>query len=149
MGSMEITRTVETSTPVDKVFSYLSDFTTTEEWDPGTVSTKRVAGDGGEGTKYHNVSKFAGSKTELTYTVRTLVPNERFVLVGENKTVKATDTMTFTDTGRGTRVTYNASFAFQGLFGKVAPLLSPVLGVAFKRLGDEAEKGLQTNLDKL
>ena len=76
----------------------------------------------------------AGSKTELTYTVRTLVPNERFVLVGENKTVKATDTMTFTDTGHGTRVTYNASFAFQGFFGKVAPLLSPVLASAMMSL---------------
>ena len=28
-------------------------------------------------------------------------------------------------------------------------MLSPVLGIAFKKLGDEAEKGLQTNLDKL
>lgn len=146
---MEITRTVETSTPIEKVFAYLSDFTNTEEWDPGTVTTTRAAGDGGEGTKYHNVSKFAGSKTELTYTVRTLVPHERFVLVGENKSVRATDTMTFTDTGHGTKVTYNAAFEFRGFFGKIAPVLSPVLGLAFKKLGDEAEKGLQTNLDKL
>lgn len=146
---MEITRTVETTAPVEKVFDYLSDFTTTEEWDPGTVSTTRVAGDGGEGTKYHNVSKFAGSKTELTYTVRTRVPNERFVVVGENKTVKATDTMTFVAAPTGTRVTYNASFEFRGLVGRLAPLLTPLLTLAFKRLGDEAEKGLKTNLDKL
>lgn len=146
---MEITRTVETTTPVEKVFAYLSDFTNTEEWDPGTVSTKRTAGDGGEGTTYHNVSKFAGRETELTYTVSSYVENQRFQLVGRNKTVKATDTMTFTDTGSGTRVTYNASFEFQGLFGKVAPLLSPVLAIPFKKLGDEAEEGLQTNLDKL
>ena len=146
---MEITRSVETTTPIEKVFAYLSDFTHTEEWDPGTVSTRQVAGDGGEGTKYDNVSKFAGSKTELTYTVRTYVPNERFVIVGQNKTVTATDTMTFSRTATGTRVTYNAAFEFKGLFAKVAPLLSPVLGMAFKKLGDEAEKGLQTNLDKL
>ena len=148
-GDIEITRSVETTTPIEKVFAYLSDFTNTEEWDPGTVSTRRVAGDGGVGTKYDNVSKFAGSKTELTYTVRTHVPNERFVLVGQNKTVTATDTMTFSPTAGGTRVTYNAAFEFKGLFGKVAPVLSPVLGIAFKKLGDEAEKGLQTNLDKL
>lgn len=146
---MQITRTVETTAPLGTVFDYLSDFTTTEEWDPGTVSTRRVEGDGGEGTQYHNVSKFAGSKTELTYTVSTLVPRQRIVLVGENNTVRATDTMTFAGTDHGTSVTYNAAFEFRGLFGKVAPLLSPLLAVAFKRLGDEAEQGLQVALDKL
>ena len=38
------------------MFAYLSDFTTTNEWDPGTVSTERVSGDGGVGTTYHNTS---------------------------------------------------------------------------------------------
>ena len=49
----------------------------------------------------------------------------------------------------GTRVTYHARFDFRGIVGKVAPLLSPVLALAFKRLGDEAQKGLQDNLDTL
>lgn len=147
---MDITRTVETATPRDRVFAYLSDFTNTTDWDPGTVDTTRVSGDGGPGTTYHNVSRFAGSKTELEYTVQSYVQDERIVLVGRNKTVRATDTMTFADTGSGgTKVTYHADFAFLGLFGKVAPLLSPLLALAFKRLGDEAEKGLQQALDQL
>ncbi len=147
---MEITRTVETATSVDKVFAYLSDFTHTNEWDPGTVETTRTSGTGGVGTKYHNVSSFAGRKTELEYVVRTLVPNERLVLVGNNKTVQATDTMTFTSTGAGgTRVRYNADFEFKGLVGKIAPVLSPLLGLAFKKLGDDAEKGMKTALDRL
>lgn len=149
-GGMDITRTVETPTPVDQVFGYLSDFTTTEEWDPGTVSTTRRTGDGGLGTVYDNVSSFMGSKTELEYTVTEVVENRRFQLRGTNKTVVATDTMTFepTPTG-GTRVTYHADFQFKGLLGTVAPLLSPVLGLAFKKLGDEAEKGMQDALDRL
>ncbi len=44
---MRLARTVTTANPLDKVFAYLSDFTTTTEWDPGTVRTVRTAGDGG------------------------------------------------------------------------------------------------------
>ena len=146
---MDIERTVETATPIGTVFAYLSDFTTTTEWDPGTVETTRTSGDGGLGTVYHNVSSFMGSKTELDYTVTEHVDERRFQLRGENKTVTATDTMTFepTPTG-GTKVTYHADFQFKGVLGKAAPLLSPVLALAFKKLGDEAEKGMQEALDK-
>src|SRR5690348_1031446 len=48
-GGMNIERTVETPTPIEAVFAYLSDFTTTTEWDPGTVETTRRTGDGGLG----------------------------------------------------------------------------------------------------
>ncbi len=146
---MQITRSVDTTTPVEKAYAYLSDFENTNEWDPGTVETTRTVGDGGIGTKYRNISQFMGRKTELEYTLKVRDEGSRLVLVGENKTVTATDTMTFEHTQQGTRVTYNAAFAFKGLFGRVAPVLSPVLGIAFKKLGDEAEQGLQKALDQL
>jgi uncharacterized protein YndB with AHSA1/START domain len=66
---MEIVRTLVLPRPPEQVFSYLQDFTNTEEWDPGTVRTTRESGDGGVGTRYHNVSKFLGRETELTYLV--------------------------------------------------------------------------------
>jgi uncharacterized protein YndB with AHSA1/START domain len=147
---MEITRTIDTTTPVDKVYAYLSDFTTTNEWDPGTVETKRVSGTGGVGTDYHNTSKFMGRETELIYTTKELEPSRRIVLEGNNKTVRATDTMTLTETpAGGTRVVYNAKFDFKGVVGKVAPVLSPLLGPAFKKLGDEAEVAMKRALDRL
>lgn len=143
---MQISRTVEVDTPLDQVFAYLSDFTTTTEWDPGSVHTERVSGDGGVGTTYHNVSTFNGRETELDYEVTELVPRERFALRGENKTVVARDTMTFAETASGgSRVTYTADFEFKGLARLVAPLLGP----AFKKLGDEAERGLRTHLGAL
>ncbi len=147
---MDITRTIETLTPLDQVFAYLSDFTTTTEWDPGTVETTKKSGDGGVGTVYRNVSSFLGSKTELEYTVTELQQGERLQLRGVNKTVVATDTMTFTATpSGGTSVTYHAHFDFQGVVGKIAPVLSPVLAVAFKKLGDDAKKGMTKALDQL
>jgi uncharacterized protein YndB with AHSA1/START domain len=147
---MEITRTVETATPLDQVFAYLTDFTSTNEWDPGTVETTRTSGDGGVGTRYANTSQFRGRKTQLEYVVRELVPGERFVLEGNNSTIKAVDTLSFsaTDSG-GTRVVYNADFTYKGLLGLLSPVLDRTLAGAFRALGDEAEVGLQTTLDAL
>jgi uncharacterized protein YndB with AHSA1/START domain len=138
-------RTVRVDRPLDRVFDYLSDFTTTTEWDPGTVETVRVSGDGGVGTTYRNTSKFAGRKTELTYVVDELVPGKAFSLRGENGTVVAHDTMTFRETPSGTEVTYRAEFELKGLAKYVAPLMAPL----FKRLGDEAEKGMRETLERL
>ena len=112
---MRVQRTVTVDKPLDKVFTYLSDFTTTTEWDPGTVKTVLASGDGGFGTEYLNTSTFNGRQTQLTYTVVDLVPNTRIGLRGENKTLVAQDTMTFRETGNQTEVTYTADFTFKGI----------------------------------
>lgn len=142
---MKIQRTVQTTAAPAAVFAYLSDFTTTTEWDPGTVTTERVSGDGGVGTVYHNVSEFKGKRTELEYTVVTLNDPTLIVLRGTNKTVEATDRMEIAPHGTGTQVTYTADFAFKGL----AKLAVPFLGGAFRKLGDDAEEGLRAALARL
>jgi carbon monoxide dehydrogenase subunit G len=142
---MQIQRSVETPAAPAAVFAYLSDFTTTNEWDPGTVRTTLLSGDGGAGTKYRNVSKFAGRETELTYEVIEHRPDSRYVIRGENKTVIARDTIDIEPAGTGSRVTYTADFEFRGVAKYAAPLLAP----AFKKLGDEAEEGLRDALAKL
>ena len=142
---MRLTRTVVTAKPLGKVFAYLSDFTSTTEWDPGTVRTVRTAGDGGLGTEYLNTSAFAGRQTQLTYVVQDLVPNQRISLRGENKTVIVNDTMTFRAVGEYTEVTYTADFTFKGIVRVVAPLLRP----AFTGLGNQAETGMAAALARL
>lgn len=140
-----ISRTVTVEQPVDRVFAYLSDFTTTTAWDPGTVRTVLDSGDGGVGTRYQNTSRFLGRTTELTYIVTDLVPDQRIQLRGENKTVVAEDTMTLVPVPGGTEVTYRADFTFKGLAAWAAPLLRPALN----RLGDRAETGLRRALEAL
>jgi len=142
---VKIQRTVTVDQPVSTVFAYLSDFTTTTEWDPGTVRTVRQSGDGGVGTSYHNTSKFAGRETELVYVVEELVPDRRFALRGENTTLVAHDTMEFAGDGGRTTVTYTADFDFKGLTRFVAPLLAP----AFTKLGNDAERGMREALSRL
>ena len=142
---MKLLRTVVTDKPVQAVFAYLSDFTTTTEWDPGTVSTVRQGGDGGVGTTYLNTSKFLGRTTELTYVVDELVDQQRIQLRGENKTVVSVDTMTFRPLAEGTEVAYGVEFTFKGASRFVGPLLKPAL----ERLGNEAEAGMRDALSRL
>ena len=80
-----VERTIRTTAAPDVVFPYLVDFRNATEWDAGTVSCERVSGDGGPGTVYKNVSKFAGNTVELDYTTQTVAEPE-FVIVGKNAT---------------------------------------------------------------
>ncbi len=142
---MKLQRSVETNATPAAVFAYLSDFTTTTEWDPGTVRTVLVAGDGGVGTTYRNTSKFMGRQTELTYEVIQHRPDTVVALRGENSSVVATDTIQVEPDGFGSKVVYTADFEFKGLGKLVTPLLAPAL----KKLGDEAETGLREALARL
>jgi len=142
---MKLARTVVVDKPLQAVFDYLSDFTTTTDWDPGTVITMREHGNGGIGTTYLNTSKFLGRTTQLTYLVEELAHQQLIRLRGENKTVTAVDTMTFRVVASGTEVTYAAEFTFKGLTRFMAPLLKP----AFERLSDEAEAGMRNALNRL
>lgn len=142
---MKIQRTITVDRPLAKVFDFMSDFTTTMEWDPGTVRTVRQSGDGGVGTTYLNTSKFAGRETELVYVVEDVTPQRRFALRGENKTLVAHDTMEFSGDDERSTVTYTADFALKGLTRFVAPLMAPL----FTKLGNDAERGMREALSRL
>ena len=139
-----IRRTVHTSAAPATVFDYLADFTTTTEWDPGTIETTRISGDGGPGTQYANASRFLGRRTELTYVVVDLRPHEKVALRGHNTTVTAHDSMDIRPIESGSEVTYLATFEFNGL----ARLLEPILRPAFRRLGDRAQASMRDALDR-
>lgn len=142
---MRLQRSVTVDAPPEKVFAYLADFTTTTEWDPGTVHCRRTSGDGGVGTVYSNTSRFLGRETELTYTVLDVQPGHRVQLRGQNKTVTATDTIEVSPNGSGSDVLYTADFEFQGM----AKFLLPLFMGALKKLGDDAQKGLRESLSRL
>jgi carbon monoxide dehydrogenase subunit G len=143
--AMKVQKTVTVDKPLDTVFNYLSDFTTTTEWDPGTVATVNHHGDGGAGTTYLNTSTFLGRKTQLTYIVGEFIPGKRIQLRAENKTLIAVDTMTFRSTAAGTEVTYTAEFTFKGPSRLLAPLLRP----AVEQLGKRAQASMRKTLDQL
>jgi carbon monoxide dehydrogenase subunit G len=140
---MHVERTFTVARPVDAVFDYLVDFTHTNEWDPGTVETRRTSGDGAVGTTYANTSQFMGRTTELTYETTIVERPTRVQLRGHNKSATATDTMTFTPVGEQTEIHYRADFDFGRLGNLVAPL---VIRGKLERLADETVAQLQRTL---
>jgi carbon monoxide dehydrogenase subunit G len=122
---MFVERTFTVARPVEPVFDYLSDFTHTFDWDPGTVETTRVSGDGGVGTTYANTSEFMGRTTELEYETIALERPGRLQFRGRNDAVIATDTLTLTPTadGTATEIHYRADFVFSTLVNLVAPFV--------------------------
>ncbi len=134
---------VETPRPLDEVFAYLSDFSTTEEWDPGVLEAKRVKGAAvGQGTEFRLVAEFLGRKNELTYRILEYDPPHAVTFRGESSTVVSRDRITFESTAAGTRVTYDAELAMKGLLR----IADPLLALAFNRVGDRALAGLRRTL---
>jgi Polyketide cyclase / dehydrase and lipid transport len=121
------------------LFKYFSDFTTTNEWDPNTVNTTLISGDGKVGTKYANTSTFNGRQSSLVYEVIEFQPDKLIRLRGENKTLVAIDTMSIEDKDGRRTFTYEAAFTFKGIYKVAAPLLKK----AFGKLRDDAEVGLK------
>jgi uncharacterized protein YndB with AHSA1/START domain len=122
---MYVERTFTVARPVEVVFDYLSDFTHTNDWDPGTIDTELLEGDGGVGTTYSNISEFLGRKVELTYETIELERPTRLLFRGNHKDTWTTDAMTFSPDGEGTSIHYRADFVFSpftaiavGMFGR-------------------------------
>ena len=134
---------LETLLSPAETFAYLSDFSTTEEWDPGVVEAERL-GDGpvGEGSEFRVVAEFLGRRTTLVYEVVELEPGKAVTLRGENATVVSLDRIGFEPGGAGTRVSYDAELTLKGPL-RVA---DPLLGLAFGRVGDRALGGLRATL---
>ena len=123
----------------EELFSYFSDFTTTNDWDPNTVKTTLLSGDGGIGTKYSNTSAFNGRESSLVYEVIEYQPNKLIRLRGENKTLVAIDTMQIDEINDVRKFTYEAAFTFKGLTKFAAPFLKK----AFAKLENDALLGLR------
>ncbi len=141
-----VERTVDVARPVATVFTYLADFTHTEQWDPGTVHTTRTDhGPLGVGSRFHNVSEFRGRRTELDYEVKRFDQDEHLTFTGDNRTVTATDDLALRATESGTRITYRAHFRFK----RWARLAEPLLRRGFSKIADETVAQLQATLEKL
>ncbi|WP_153502563.1 SRPBCC family protein [Cumulibacter manganitolerans] len=131
---LSIDRTVASRRSTQDTFDYLLDFRNAEEWDAGTVSCVRLSGDGSEGTRYLNRSKFAGREVELQYVVTGVDrPGTSFQIVGSTGSTTSTDDIRVSPADGGSSVRYRATFEFPTAFAPLYPLLVLLL----KRLGDK------------
>lgn len=139
--------TIETTLPLADTFAFIADFANAEVWDPGTLVSKR-RGDGpvGVGATYDLTVKMGGGAAPMTYIIETFEPDRRVVLRGEGERATARDDIRFeaTDAG-GTRVDYTADIELKGWLR----LIQPLLGGAFRKLGDDARTGMTRALAEL
>jgi carbon monoxide dehydrogenase subunit G len=136
---------IETAWTPEQAFAYLSDFSTSSEWDPGVVEAARVgAGAVGKGTEFRLVAEFLGRKTPITYRIVEYDSPNAVTFVGENATAVSHDRITFQPIPAGTRVTYDAVLELKGLLR----LAGPLLALAFNRVGDRALVGLREALTR-
>jgi carbon monoxide dehydrogenase subunit G len=141
---MVVTEVIDVPRSVDESFSYVADFTTVAEWDPGIHASTRVSGDGGVGTVYEVQAEFRGKTMPFTYTVTQFEPDRRVVLDGGGEKATSRDTIAFEPSSSGgTRITYSADFRLKG----VLRLAEPFLGGTFRALSRKAMDGLAGTLD--
>ncbi len=136
---------VDTARPRDEMFAYLSDFSSTQEWDPGVIEAERLGDEPvHEGTEFRLLASFLHRKISLTYRIVEYDPPNAVTFRGESSTVVSLDRITFESSERGTQITYDADLALKGPF----KLASPLLKVAFKRVGARALAGLRRTLEE-
>ncbi len=136
---------VDTPRPPDEMFAYLSDFSSTQEWDPGVIEAERL-GDAPvrEGTEFRLLARFLGRQIPLTYRIVEYDPPNAVTFRSESSTVVSLDRITFEPSDGGTRITYDADLVLKGPF----TLAGPLLRVAFKRVGARALAGLRRTLEE-
>jgi carbon monoxide dehydrogenase subunit G len=140
-----VSRTFEVQSPPELVVPYLADFSHAEEWDPGTKRCVRTdEGPVAVGATWHNTSKIAGVRTELTYTLEEL-GDDRVVLVGRNDTATSIETIDVKRAGNGSSITYRNDVEFHG----VAAVAAPLARVVFEKLAGETERQLVQTLNAL
>jgi carbon monoxide dehydrogenase subunit G len=136
--------TIDTRLPQQDTFDFIADFANSQVWDPGTITSKRIGGTGvGTGTSYALTVKVGRGTAPMVYTIETYEPSTRVVLRGEGNTVTARDDIRFEATADGgTRVDYTADIQLKGWMR----LLTPFLGGAFRKLGEDARTGMTAAL---
>jgi carbon monoxide dehydrogenase subunit G len=135
--------TVDTPHPPAEVFAYLSDLSTTAEWDPGVVEAERLGDEPvAAGSEFRIVADFLHHETTLTYSIVEYDPPSAVAFRGENSSLVSLDRITFEPSGDGTRITYDADLMLKDSF----KLADPLLALAFKLVGDRALAGIRKTL---
>jgi hypothetical protein len=116
----------------------MADFRNAVQWDPATLSVDQVEGSGaGFGARYRLITRFMGREVPLHYQTVAYSPPELVALAFDGDNVSGTDTITVSETPGGSRLTYEVEFRL-----KKGAFLDPLVAPIFRRIADEALRGL-------
>lgn len=136
--------TIEVDRPVKEVFSYISDFATTREWDATAFAARKLTdGPIEAGTEFEVECALPVGSVTLIYTVEELVPEKYLRLRGAGKLFDVIDSIAFSSTKNGTQVDYQAKFEFNALVEPMAALSKS----GMEKMGREALAGMKRALE--
>jgi hypothetical protein len=144
---------VTTDIARDQAFSDLSHFDRAAEWDPGVVEGAMLTREPvGRGSRFGLRAKFLGRTVPMEYEIVEFEPGTRVVLRAETPFVRSVDTITVGSASSVSRsgtpefgatvVTYDARLEPKG----AGWFATPLLALAFRRIGDRAAAGLRERL---
>lgn len=135
-----ITETLYVPAAVDDAFDLIADFASTERWDPGIRSARRLdEGPIGLGSRFQVQLGLGPLAAPLVYEITTYERPGRVVLTTRGPVHRGEDDVRFRETDSGTEVVWDAEFAVRGPVGAV---VDPFLGVGFRRAARGAVDGL-------
>ena len=138
--------TVTTAHSAADAWHYLADLSSVSEWDPSIENARLVAGTPGEiGTGFVIDVSFLGRRVSLPYRTVEASEPDRLVFEAETKLVSIRDTaLVAALPDGGATVTWEAELRPRGLLR----LADPLLAIAFRRIGRDAEQGLTRRLQE-
>jgi len=136
--------TADVARPVSEAFAYVSDFTTTAEWDPTVLrATRLTPGKIGVGMAFKITCALPVGSISLLYHIEKMQPDKLLVLRGRCRFFDVVDTISFSPSQRGTAIDYRAAFTFR-------PALRPLEGRlrgGLEQMGRESVAGLARALE--
>ena len=128
-----------------EAFDYMADLEHFADWDPGVKRAVRAPGRGpGAGAAFDVTVSAIGRDLPLRYETIEIDAPRRVEVQADTATLRSVDVITVDDEpGGGCVVTYDADLSLKGVlrFG------DPLLGLAFRRIGDRAADGLRSVLE--
>jgi hypothetical protein len=130
----------------EEVFAYLADLRSVAEWDPSVESSLLTSGEPGtEGARYQLEVGLLGRILDVPYETASVEPPDRVVFTAETEAVSIRDQARIRAVpDGGCTATWDAELHLKG----IRKLFEPLLGLAFKRLGSDAERGLRECLNR-
>ena len=131
---------IKTAQSADDAFDFMADLRNFETWDPGVSNAELAMGDApGPGAAFD----VTANGTELTYVLVEYDRPGRVVAEANTARLRSYDVIEVAADGDGSIVTYDATLELKGIFA----LAEPVMKMIFKRIGRQADDGLQAALD--
>jgi dehydrogenase/reductase SDR family protein 12 len=126
---------IDVARPMDEAFAYVSDFTTTVEWDStATKASKLTPGPIKMGTEFEVVCALPVGSVVLRYEVVEFRRDAYIELVGSSKFFEVRDKIQFSRSARGTRIDYSATFKFN----PAVKLLATLSSKGLEKMGRES-----------